>query len=88
MCYLFCGFCMFCSSFFTALNNGLVSAIVSFGRTLVLQLVCIFLLPLWLGLDGIWISTPVAEGVSVVLCAVMFIVNNKRYGYVALKGKK
>ncbi len=88
ICFLFSGFCMFCSSFFTALNNGLVSAIVSFGRTLVLQLVCIFLLPLWLGLDGIWISTPVAEGVSVVLCAVMFIVNNKRYGYVALKGKK
>ncbi len=85
VCYLFSGFCMFCSSFFTALNNGLVSAVASFGRTLVFQLACIFLLPLWLGIDGIWIATPVAEGVAAVLCAAMFIVNNKRYGYVAIR---
>ena len=79
--FLFCGFCMFCSSFFTALNNGLISAIVSFGRTLVFQIVCIFVLPLWLDIDGVWIATPVAEFLSVVLCVVMFVVNNRRYGY-------
>ncbi|MCH5159626.1 MAG: MATE family efflux transporter [Clostridiales bacterium] len=82
ICFLFSGFCMFCSSFFTALNNGLISAIVSFGRTLVFQIVCIYVLPIFFGLDGIWLATPVAEFLSVVLCLVMFVVNNKRYGYV------
>ena len=81
VCFLFSGFCMFCSSFFTALNNGLISAIVSFGRTLVFQIICIFVLPLMLGLDGIWIATPVAELLSVALSFTMFAVNNKRYGY-------
>ena len=86
ICFLFSGYCMFCSSFFTALNNGLVSAIVSFGRTLVFQIVSIFVLPLIMGVDGVWIATPVAEFVSVLLCLVMFMVNNKRYGYVHLRG--
>ncbi|MCH5152106.1 MAG: MATE family efflux transporter [Clostridiales bacterium] len=81
ICFLFSGYCMFCSSFFTALNNGLISAIVSFGRTLVFQIVCIFVLPLWLNLDGVWLATPVAEFMSVILCLIMFIVNNRRYGY-------
>ena len=85
VCFLFSGFCMFCSSFFTALNNGLISAIVSFGRTLVFQIACIFLLPLILGLDGVWISTPIAEFVSVALSFAMFAANNKRYGYVYCK---
>ena len=87
ICFLFSGFCMFCSSFFTALNNGLISAIVSFGRTLVFQIVCIFVLPLFLGLDGIWIATPVAELLAVVLSFTMFAVNNKRYGYVLVRRK-
>ena len=81
ICFLFSGFCMFCSSFFTALNNGLISAVVSFGRTLIFQIVCIYVLPLFLGLDGIWLATPVAEFLSVVLCLIMFLVNNKRYHY-------
>ena len=87
ICFLFSGFCMFCSSFFTALNNGLISAIVSFGRTLIFQIVCIFVLPLLLGLDGVWISTPVAEFLSVVLSFTMFAVNNKRYNYIAVHQK-
>ena len=85
ICFMFSGFCMFCSSFFTALNNGLISAIVSFGRTLVFQIVCIFVLPLLFGLDGIWLSTPIAELLSVVLSFTMFAVNNKRYRYIAIK---
>ena len=83
ICFLFSGFCMFCSSFFTALNNGLISAVVSFARTLVFQIVCIYVLPIFLGLDGIWLATPVAELLSVLLCLVMFLVNNKKYHYVA-----
>ena len=81
ICFLFSGFCMFCSSFFTALNNGLISAVVSFARTLVFQIVCIYVLPLFLGLDGIWLATPVAEFLSAVLCVVMFVANNKKYRY-------
>ncbi len=88
ICFLFSGYCMFCSSFFTALNNGLVSAIVSFGRTLVFQLLCILVLPVILGLDGIWLATPAAEFLSVLLCLAMFAVNNKRYGYIAIKEKR
>lgn len=87
ICFLFCGYNMFCSSFFTALNNGLISAAVSFGRTLIFQLLCIFVLPLIFNLDGIWIATPVAEFLSVLLSLLMFIVNNKRYGYVSLRKK-
>ena len=86
ICYLFCGFCMFCSSFFTALNNGLISAIVSFLRTLVFQIAAIFVLPIWLGLDGIWFATPVAELLSATVSLVMFVCNNKRYGYVERRG--
>ena len=87
-CFLFCGICMFCSSFFTALNNGLISAIASFARTLVFQILCIFVLPLFLGLDGIWISTPVADILSIALCFAMFAVNNKRYGYIPTRKKR
>ena len=88
ICFLFSGFCMFCSSFFTALNNGLISAIVSFMRTLVFQIICIYVLPLIWGLDGIWLATPVAELLSALLCLVMFIVNNRRYDYAPRRRSK
>ena len=86
VCYLFVGFNMFSSCMFTALNNGLISAILSLSRTLVFQIACIYLLPLWLGLDGIWLSTVVAEGLALVLTVVMFAANNRRYGYIKTKG--
>ncbi len=82
ICFLFVGFNMFGSSFFTALNNGLISAVLSFSRTLVFQIVCIYVLPLFLGLDGIWLATVVAEALSFVLTVVMFAANKNRYGYV------
>lgn len=82
ICFLFVGFNMFGSAFFTALNNGLVSAILSFSRTLVFQVLCIFVLPLFLGLDGIWLATVVAEVLAFALTVTMFAVNKKRYGYV------
>ncbi len=62
---------------FTALNNGLMSAISSFARTLVFQIACIFVLPIWLGLNGIWLSTVVAEALTLILSAVLFVANNK-----------
>lgn len=82
ICFIFAGFNMFCSSFFTALNNGLMSAISSFARTLVFQIACIFILPLLLGLNGIWLATVVAEGLTLVLSIVLFAANNRRYGYI------
>lgn len=85
ICFLFAGFNMLCSSFFTALNNGLVSAISSFARTLVFQIVCIFVLPLFMGLNGIWLATTVAELLTFVLTIVLFAINNKRYGYIKVK---
>lgn len=59
--FLLCGFNMFCSAWFTALGNGKVSAIASFVRTLVFELATIFILPHFLGIDGIWSAVCVAE---------------------------
>lgn len=87
ICFLFAGFNMFCSSMFTALNNGLMSAMSSFARTLVFQIACIVVLPLFWGLNGVWLATVVAEGLTLILSVVLFAANNKRYGYVAVKQK-
>lgn len=82
ICFLFCGFNMFCSSFFTALNNGVVSAVSSFARTLIFQIACIFVLPVLFGLNGIWLATVVAEALALLLSVILFLLFNKRYGYV------
>lgn len=87
ICFIFVGFNMFCSSMFTALNNGLISAISSFARTLIFQVSSILLLPLLLGLNGVWLATVVAELLTFVLSVVLIIVNNKRYQYVKLRAK-
>ena len=87
ICFVFAGFNMFCSSMFTALNNGLISAISSFARTLVFQIAAIFVLPLLMGLDGVWLATVVAEGLTLILSVILFIFNNKRYRYVPIKSR-
>lgn len=87
ICFAFAGFNMLCSAFFTALNNGVISAVSSFARTLVFQLACIFVLPIFLRLNGIWLSTTVAEALTFVLTVALFAVNNKRYGYIPVKNK-
>ena len=65
--FLFTGFNIFGSSFFTALNNGLVSAAISFLRTLVFQIISVLLLPVLFGLDGVWIAIIAAEGLSLIV---------------------
>lgn len=75
------GFNIFGSSFFTALNNGLVSAIISFLRTLVLQIACIMILPVLLGLDGIWASNVFAELLGFAVTVSFFVCLRRRYGY-------
>ena len=79
--FCFMGFGIFASGFFTALNDGLTSAIISFLRTLVFQSACILLLPMILGIDGIWISVVVAEFMAVVLGTIFLVVKHKKYNY-------
>ena len=66
--FLICGWNMFVSALFTGLNYGIVSAAAAFTRTLVFVLSCVWLLPALIGIDGIWISWPVAELLSLLLC--------------------
>lgn len=79
--FLFAGFNLFISSFFTALNNGLVSGAVSFLRTLVFQIIAVTVLPMLFGTDGIWLAGVAAEIASLAACAVFLIGNRKKYGY-------
>ena len=79
--FLMCGFCIFGSSFFTALNNGLISATISFMRTLIFELAAVLLLPLILGLTGIWCSIIVAEGASLILTAAFIYAKRNKYHY-------
>ncbi len=79
--FLFSGFGIFGSAMFTALNNGLVSAVISFFRTLLCQAAAVMLLPLVLGLDGIWLANGVAEAGAVCLTVFCFVKYRKRYHY-------
>ncbi len=79
--YLFMGMGIFGSSFFTALNNGLISALISFLRTLVFELGAVMLLPIIWEINGIWFSIVVAEFMAAVVSAVFIIALRKKYGY-------
>ena len=79
--FLLSGFNMFGSSMFTAFNNGLVSAVISFVRTLVCQIAAVMLLPLVWELDGIWFSVVAAELAALILTVFCFVKFRKRYHY-------
>lgn len=79
--FLFSGFAIFGSSFFTALNNGLISALISFLRTLVFQIAAVLILPLLLGIDGIWVSIVAAEAMAVVVTVIFLLLKRKEYNY-------
>ncbi len=79
--FLLAGFNIFVSSFFTALNNGAVSAIISFLRSLVFQVVCVLALPALLGLDGIWWSVTMADVFACVISVVFLAAKRKKYHY-------
>ena len=79
--FLLCGFNIFGSSFFTALNNGLISALISFLRTLVFQIAAVMILPMLFELDGIWWSVVAAEVGSLALTAFFMFKYRKRYHY-------
>lgn len=79
--FLFCGFSIFGSSFFTALNNGLVSALISSLRTLVFQVAAVLLFPLIWKLDGIWFSIVGAEAMALVVTVLFFAGKRREYHY-------
>ena len=77
----FIGFNIFASGMFTALSNGIVSAILAFSRSFVFMLITMLILPAILGVNGIWLATPAAELMALVLSALMFVKYRKRYQY-------
>lgn len=79
--FLLAGFNIFASSFFTALNNGAVSAAISFLRTLLFQTAAVLVLPLFLGVDGIWLAITVAEVFAFTLSASFLFAKRGKYHY-------
>ncbi len=75
------GFAIFGSSSFTALNDGLTSALISFLRTLVFQCAAVIVFPILWGLDGIWWSIVVAEVMAVAVTLLFLIGKRRKYGY-------
>lgn len=79
--FLFAGSSIFGSAFFTALNDGLTSALISFLRTLLFQGAAVMILPLIWGLDGIWYSIVVAELMAVAVTITFLVIKHKKYRY-------
>ncbi len=79
--FLLSGFNIWCSSFFTALNNGAISAAVSFLRTLVSQLAAVLILPIFFKLDGVWFSVAFAEVCAFIISVIFLIAKRKKYNY-------
>ncbi|MBE7084778.1 MAG: MATE family efflux transporter [Clostridiales bacterium] len=81
VCYLACGVNIFASAFFTALGNGGVSLLISFFRTFLCQVLAVLILPIFWGTNGVWVSFAVAEGITIILSALLFMGLRKRYHY-------
>lgn len=79
--FLVMGLNIYGSSFFTALGNGLISALISFLRTLMFQVVAVSVLPIFLELNGVWFSVVAAEGVALTVTLTFFGCYRKKYGY-------
>lgn len=76
---LFAGISVFASGFFTALNDGFNSALISFMRTMVFLVVLVLILPIFWGVNGIWISTTVAEILAVIVSVIILVYHRDRY---------
>lgn len=79
--YLLAGYNGWSSAFFTALNNGVVSAVISVTRTLVCETGAVFVLPLLLGINGIWLAAPIAELLALTVTVPLLVYYRKRYNY-------
>ena len=79
--FMICGLNMFVSAFFTALNNGIVSAVAAFTRTLIFELGAVFILPLIWGLNGVWLAVDLADILALLLSAILLYSFRSRYHY-------
>ena len=79
--FLSMGINIFGSAFFTALNNGLISAVIAFLRTLVFQIASVLILPIFFELDGVWFSIIVADVLSLIVTVTFLLAKKKKYGY-------
>lgn len=75
------GFNIYASAFYTALNNGIISAVISFSRTFIFQVASILILPIFFGINGIWISIFASEIMALILSSILLICTRKRYEY-------
>ena len=80
--FLLNGFCMYGSAFFTALNNGFISSVISLLQSVVFQIIAVIALPLWLGTDGIWLSVSIAKLLACFVTVFFWISCRKEYRYV------
>ena len=79
--FLVVGINIFASAFFTALNNGLISAVISFLRTLVFEILCVMILPIFFKLNGVWFSCVVAELLAILVSIICLVACRKKYHY-------
>lgn len=79
--FVFSGVNIYASGFFTALNNGVISAVLSFLRALVLQIAFVFALPALFGVDGIWWAMLATEACAFIVSVIIFAAQRKKYGY-------
>ena len=79
--FLMAGYNIYASSFFTALNDGFISALISFARTLVFQVAAVIVLPTLWDIDGVWAAVVAAETLALLLSTVCLVGKRKKYGY-------
>ena len=79
--FILAGINIYSSSFFTALNNGMISAIISFSRTLGFETLAVIILPIFLQLDGVWLAITVAEICAFVISISFLIAKREKYHY-------
>lgn len=79
--FLLAGFNIYASGFFTALNNGLISAVISFCRTMIFECLCVLILPILFGLNGIWSAIIFAEIMALIISIIFIKKMQRRYGY-------
>lgn len=79
--FMFAGISIYSSSMFTAFGNGFISAFISFMRTIVYQISAVLVLPIFLGLTGVWLSTIISDVLAILTAIIFIILKRKKYGY-------
>ena len=79
--FIICGFNIFASAFYTALNNGLVSLLLSLGRTFIFQILAVSILPILFDLDGVWLANVMVESLSIIMSLLFIALMRNKYEY-------